>query len=253
MKVCLRQKLMPWTIGVLSMLPTALVMPAVQAQTAIAQSTPATQTMTPTRILSVTGRGIEKIPTSLATVTLGVEVQGKTAQKVQAEVAEKTDAVVKLLKSRKVDELQTQGINLNPNYDYSNNRQVLVGYIGSNTVSFQVPIAQAGELMDEAVESGATRINGISFQATDSAIAAAQKLALKQATEDAQAQAQAVLSALGFQSKEIVGIQVNGAAAPQPIVLMEAAAGSLMQRSAKSPVEGGNQDVAGSVTLQIRY
>jgi uncharacterized protein len=251
MKVCLSRNLMPWTIGLMAMLPTTLIMPQAQAQSSVAQSTAPAQTMTTARILSVTGRGTEKIPTSLATVTLGVEVQGKTAQKVQAEVAEKTDAVVKLLKSRRVDALQTQGINLNPNYDYANNRQVLICYIGSNTVSFQVPIAQAGELMDEAVESGATRINGISFRATDSAIEAAQKRALKSATEDAQAQAQAVLSALGFQPKEIVGIQVNGAAAPQPMVLMEAAA--LSQRSAKTPVEGGNQDVEGNVTLQIRY
>ncbi|MGH7998382.1 MAG: SIMPL domain-containing protein, partial [Brasilonema sp.] len=62
------------------------------------------------RTLSVNGRGMETIPTTLSQVSLGVEVQGKTAQQVQQEAARKSSAVVALLKSRNVDKLQTTGI-----------------------------------------------------------------------------------------------------------------------------------------------
>jgi uncharacterized protein len=240
MMVCLRRS-MAQTLSTVPLMLGLVALPAITPLLLVAQ--PAQAQSVTKRILSVSGRGVEKIPTTLARVNLGVQVEGKSAQH-----------VVNLLKSRNVDELQTTGITLNPNYDYIDNRQVLKGYIGTNTVSFKVSNKEAGAILDDVVEAGASRIDGISFTATDEAIAAAEKLALKKATEDAQAQAQAVLSALGFQSKEIVGIQINGAAAPQPVVQQMMAFESA-QRVSKdaTPVVGGNQTVDGSVTLQIVY
>jgi len=46
------------------------------------------------RTLSVTGRGVEAIPTTQTQVALGVEVQGKTAAEVQQEAARRSSAVV---------------------------------------------------------------------------------------------------------------------------------------------------------------
>ncbi|BAZ01783.1 hypothetical protein NIES37_57890 [Tolypothrix tenuis PCC 7101] len=206
------------------------------------------------RTLTVSGRGMESIPTTLSLVNLGVEIQGKTAQDVQQEAAQRSAAVVALLKSRNVEKLQTTGIRLNPVYSYTNNVQRITGYAASNTVSFRIAIEKAGPLLDEAVKAGATQINGISFVATDEAIAAAQKQALKEATQDAQAQAQAVFGSLGLTSKEIVSIQVNGASAPPPLpVLYRAESAKLAQADAATPVIGGEQQVEASVTLQISY
>ena len=106
------------------------------------------------RTITVTGEGIENIATSKAIVRLGVEVQGKEAGKVQRETASRSDAVVKFLRSRQVEKLETTGISLQPNYDYSNNQRRLIGYIGANLISFQIDIAQAGILIDEAVKVG---------------------------------------------------------------------------------------------------
>ena len=104
------------------------------------------------------------------------------------------------------------------------------------------------------MKAGASRIDGVSFIATDEAIAATQKTALREATQDAQAQADAVFSALNFTKGQIVSIQVNGASAPPPRPLedfqnMRASAAS----KAPSPVIGGEQEVQASVTLQISY
>ncbi|MFM6064646.1 MAG: SIMPL domain-containing protein, partial [Microcystis panniformis] len=62
------------------------------------------------RTITVTGEGIENIATSQAIVRLGVEVQGKEAGKVQQETANRSDAVVKFLRSRQVEKLETTGI-----------------------------------------------------------------------------------------------------------------------------------------------
>lgn len=201
--------------------------------------------------LTVTGRGIESIPTTLTAVNLGVEVQGKTAQEVQAQVARQSSEVVKLLQARQVEQLETTGIRLTPNYSYSDRTQRLTGYTATNTVSFRIETSKAGSLIDDAVQAGATRIDGISFIATDEAISAAQQVALRQATADAQKQAETVLDSLNLSSRGIVSIQINHANAPSPIRLDGAT--FARAESAPTPVIGGEQQVEASVTLQIRY
>ena len=204
------------------------------------------------RTLTVSGRGMEAIPTTLSQVNLGVEIQGKTAEEVQKEAARRSSAVVTLLKSRNVDKLTTTGVRLNPVYSYTNNVQRITGYAATNTVSFRIPTDKVGTLLDEAVKTGATQISGVSFIASDDAIANAQKQALKKATQDAQQQAEAVFSSLGLQQKEIVSIQVNGASAPPPPMLYRSEA-KLANADASTPVIGGEQEVQASVTLQISY
>lgn len=204
------------------------------------------------RTITVTGRGVESISTTKAQVQLGVEVQGKTATNVQQEVAQRSSAVVELLRSRNnVEKLQTTGIRLNPIYSYENNIQQLTGYAASNTVSFRIPTEQAGTILDDAVKVGATKIDSVSFTAADEAIAAAQKQALRQATQDAQQQADAVLSSLNLTRKDIVNIQINGSTPPPPMPFLERAA--LASKAADTPVIGGEQEVQASVTLQISY
>ncbi|MEG4104707.1 SIMPL domain-containing protein [Microcoleus sp. S13_C5] len=204
------------------------------------------------RTLTVTGRGVEAIPTTQTQVRLGVEVQGKTAAEVQQEAARRSSAVVELLRSRQVEKLETAGITLSPTYSYENNQQRLTGYTATNTVSFRINTASAGTLLDDAVNAGATRIDGVSFAAAESAIEQAQKQALKKATQEAQAQADAVFSALNLKRGEILGIQVNGAIAPPPMY-RQLAAPRMAAADAATPVVGGEQQVEASVTLQIGY
>jgi uncharacterized protein YggE len=204
-----------------------------------------------TRSLMVSGQGIVSIPTSLARVSLGVEIQGKNAKEVQEEVARKSSAVVQLLRSQNVEKLETTGIRLNPVYDYQNNQQRLTGYIGTNTVSFRVVTEKAGDILDAAVNAGATRIDGIGFVATDEAIASARQQALRAATNDALQQADTVLAALNLSRREIINIQVN-AATPPPEQFYEKE--SFARSAADStPVIGGEQQIQANVSLEIKY
>jgi len=207
------------------------------------------------RTITVTGQGREEIPTTITQVRLGVEVQGRTAEQVQREAAQRSAAVVELLRSRNVQRLQTTGISLNPIYNYENNTQRITGYSATNTVSFEIPTAQAGSILDDAVRAGASRIEGVSFIASDEAIATARQQALREATQEARQQAQVVLESLNLSEREIVGIQINGAGAPPPPPIPYAALAAARSESADvpTPVVGGEQQVEASVTLQIRY
>lgn len=205
------------------------------------------------KTITVTGQGIISIPTTMTQIQLGVEADGKTAQEVQKVVAQRSAKVVELLKSRNVEKLQTTGISLNPIYNYQNNQQNITGYRATNTVSFRVKTATAGNILDEAVQAGASQINGISFIASDNDIAIAQEQALREATQAAQAQANVVLGALNLTSKGIASVQINSINRPMPRPLMMNAREAKMDAAPATPVEGGEQEIEASVTLQISY
>jgi uncharacterized protein YggE len=211
------------------------------------------QTPISMRTITVSGRGMESIATTLTQVRLGVEVQGKTAAEVQQDAARRSSAVVALLKARNVERLETTGITLNPVYSYTDNTQRLTGYSATNIVSFRMATERTGNLLDEVVKAGATRIDSVSFMATDSAIAQAQQQALREATQDAQQQANTVLNVLNLSPSEVVSIQINnaGTTPPPPIPLMRQAA--MADSVETTPVVGGEQQVEATVTLQIRY
>ena len=203
------------------------------------------------RTLTVTGQGQELVPTTKAQVNLGVSVEGQNAETIQRQVAERSAAVVELLQSRNVEKLETTGIRLSPRYRYDNGESTVVGFTASNTVGFRVPNEEAGEIIDEAVNDGANQIQNISFIAEDAALDAARQEALRQATADAQTQANTVLNALNLGAEEIVSIQINGANRPMP--LPRGAALASADSEVNTPVVGGEQTVQARVTLTIRY
>ncbi|MGD1899747.1 MAG: SIMPL domain-containing protein [Phormidesmis sp.] len=205
------------------------------------------------RVLSVTGEGTQMLQTTLTQVSLSVIGEGQTAQDAQQQAAQRQTAVIEWLRSQNVDKLETTGISLNPRYDYTNDRQVLRGYEANQTVSFRIATEQAGAIMDEAVNVGATRIDGVSFVAEDEAIEAARQQALAAAVEDAQQQADTVLSALGLSRQEVVNITIGSTSAPPPRPVQARAMAVAESDAATTPIVGQEQTIRGQVTLHIRY
>jgi uncharacterized protein len=214
-----------------------------------------TQVQKPLRTLTASGRGIVTIPTTLSQIRLAIESSGKTPDSAQQEAAKRSTQVMNYLKAQQVDKLQTTGINLNPTYTYpSGGNPKIVGYTATNSISFRVTTDRAGKILDAAVKNGATRIDGVSFIASDRAIEVAQTQALKQATQDAQRQADAVLETLKLKRKEVIGIQINSSSSPAPIpVAAEMMRAKVADMASTTPVVGGEQQVEAAVTLDIGY
>ena len=215
-----------------------------------------TQMQKPTRTLTASGRGIVTIPTTLSQIRLAIESSGKTPSSAQQEAARRSTQVMDYLKAQQVDKLQTTGINLNPTYTYpSSGKPQIVGYTATNSISFQVITGRAGKILDGAVTIGASRIDGVSFVASERAISTAQIQALKQATQDAQRQADAVLETLSLKRKEVIGIQITSASTPVPVQMQQAFKSSapMARDTSETPVVGGEQQVEAAVTLDIGY
>ncbi len=203
------------------------------------------------RLLTVTGTGIETIPTTITRVSLAVEVRGEDAAVVQREVARQTAQVIALLRSQGVERLQTTGLSLQPRYESRNDQREprLVGYIGSNSVAFRIATESAGDVIDRAVGTGVTRIDGVEFLATDAAMTTARAEALRQATANARAEAAIVLTALGLREQEITRIQINDSG----VDFSPRIQANTMAFEAADAIVGGDQTVRASVTLEIRY
>ena len=233
------QKLLPLALGILSI----SFAPPVGAQERAL------------RTLTVSGRGVESIAATLTQMDLGVEVQGKNANEVQQELGRRSTAVVNFLRSQNVDKLQTSGIRLVPVYEYGsrNNTQELKFYRGINTVSFQVTPDRSGQILEGAVQAGATVINGVGFTASDAALTQAQQQALRLATQDAQRQADTVLAALNLTRQDVVNIQINNATFPRQMLLREEMITGGSTDYVPQAVIPGEQKVEASVTLTISY
>jgi len=205
-----------------------------------------------TRTLTVTGVGIKKIATTITQIEISVEIQDKSATKTQQEMARRTNSVLDFLRSRKVEQLQSKEIRLEPNYQYNNNKREMVGYIGTNAVSFRTTPEQLGTILDGAVNAGATSINGLSMTASEEVIISAQKKALELATIDAQQKAEVIFKILNLKPKEVSNIQINSSAqiynggAPRYAM-------SADKVSSNTTIIGAQQDIEATVTLQISY
>jgi uncharacterized protein YggE len=228
-----------------AILPLLLCLSSINPSIAMAQEA------RPARTLVVTGQGDRPVQTTKARVQLGIEIEAKTAQEVQVEIASKTNALVAKLKELNVEKLQTTNITLNPKYVYENNRQRQVGFTGQTSVSFVTSLDKAGATLDAAVASGANRVDQISFIAPEEALNSARNASLQDAVKDAQSQADAVLSVLNLKVQSVRTIQVSNTAPVQP--LNNQATFAKADAAPATPVIGGEQRVQTFVVMEFNY
>jgi len=116
----------------------------------------------------VNGTGTITVVPDVAILSLGVEVQAATVAIAQAQAAVDMDSVVNSLKANGVleEDIKTQAYNIYPVSRWIDNREVLIGYRVTNTVTVKIrDIADAGIIIDEAVRvaGDSIRINSIGF------------------------------------------------------------------------------------------
>jgi hypothetical protein len=202
-------------------------------------------------ILEVTGTGEVTVPTTLAQVQLGVQVQEETASDVTEELAQLSTAVVDVLQDFGVEDLQTTSIQLNPVFSFEDGTQRLTGFEGRNILEFELPTEQAGAAIDAAIAVGANIVQSINFIAEETALQQARLDALSESVTDAQTEANAVLNSLGLFPGEIVNIDIDAADTINPPPLLFGARAEALD--ATTPILGGPQTVQASVSLDIVY
>lgn len=177
-------------------------------------------------LLSVSASADAKRVPDVATISTGVVTQAADANAAMRANAAQMDKVMGAVRAAGIAErdIQTSGINLNPNYKYVENAPpLIVGYQASNTVNVRVrDLSRLGKVLDTLVAQGANQINGPSFEVDkpDEAYDEARIAAIRKA----QARARTYADALGLKVRRIVSISEGGASFPRPIPMMRARA-----------------------------
>ena len=201
-----------------------------------------------TRVL-VTGDSIVQVQPDTAILTVSVVTQGRRALDAQQENANRSDAVVRALKSAAGAgaEIKTSGYSLQPIRVYKEGQPpTITGYEARNSVTvIMSDLTRVGAVIDATAQAGANDVAGISFTLRKDRPARDQALA--EATREAVSKAQVIASALGGRVVRIVEVQEEGVQQPRPIYETQM---QLMRTSAApTPVEVGTLDITSRVQL----
>ena len=162
---------------------------------------PAADLATPTTqgtLLSVSTTAEASRTPDIATLSTGVVTQAADANAAMRDNATQMDKVMAALRAAGIAprDIQTSGINLNPQYRYAENQPpAIVGYQASNTVNVKVrELARLGKVLDALVAQGANQINGPRFgiDQPEAALEEARLAAVKKAQAQAQTYARAL-------------------------------------------------------------
>lgn len=200
--------------------------------------------------LSITASAEASRAPDIATISTGVVTQGTDANAAMRDNATQMDKVMAALRSAGIAarDIQTSGINLNPQYKYADNQPpVIVGYQANNTVNVKVrELGKLGKVLDALVAQGANQINGPSF-GLDKPEAALEEARIA-AVKKAQAQAETYAKTLGMKVQRIVSISEGGSSQPTPRPMYRMAAAAPMAM-ADTAVSAGESAVSVSVDM----
>lgn len=203
--------------------------------------------------ISVSGTGSVTGTPDVAVVTLGVEAEAESVGEAREDAAASMEAMIAALKDRGVadEDVQTTSFSVQPRYDFSNNRQQLIGFTVTNLATVKIrSIDDTGELLDAAIEAGGNlaRVQNLFFTIDDPT--ALEDEARAEAMADARRRAETLAEAAGVSVGRPRSINESGG--PVPIAFEEIhAAGLPAQDFARTPIELGELEVR--VDVQVVF
>lgn len=205
--------------------------------------------------ITMEGRGSVTVAPDMAVITARVVTVAKTAAEALSANTAGLTKVIDQFKASGIDakDIQTSGFAIYPRYDRvtdnSGRQPDITGYEVRNGVDVNVrDLAQLGDLLSKAVESGANSVDGIRFQVSDPD----EKLdeARKKAVAAARHKAEIFAAAAGVNLGRILSISETGTQVPRPVMMR--AERMMMANAAPVPVEAGEETISASVTIQWR-
>lgn len=185
-----------------------------------------------------------------AYVTAAVETRGRAPRDVQQQNAAAMAAVLQRLTTAGVpkDAVRTLGYTVQQEVDFVNGRRVLKDFVARNAIEIRMtPVERSGEILDAAIQAGATAVDRVRFDVKDRA--ALEREALRLAVIDARARADAAAAGAGRTVDRVLRIDDTRQPDYRAPMLMSgarAAAGD-----AATPIEPGVIEIRATVTLTV--
>ncbi|MBX0288152.1 SIMPL domain-containing protein [Haloarcula salinisoli] len=183
---------------------------------------------------------VERAPDE-ATVTVAAVGRGETAAAARTNVSGDADAIRSALEDEGAT-VTSSRFSVRPEYDYSQDGRELVGYVAVHTIEAETTdVDRVGTLVDTTVDSGADRVQGITYSLSDETRSDAREQALTTAMDRARGDATTLATAEDRSVGDAVTIQTNDGG--QPVVRAEYA----------TAADGGGQTniSPGPVTVEV--
>ncbi len=214
---------------------------------AVLSATFATAQVSTTRppYVKAVGQGSVSVQPDQAKIDFSVITTAATAQAAASQNATQASGLIAALQALlgSSGNTQTIGYSLSPNYNYPpGGNPVLTGYTASNTIEVTASdLSMVGAIIDTGVGAGATNVQSLQFSLKNPDPVVQQ--ALKLATAQAKAHADAMASGVGMHSGAVHSIQENVATGVAPGVAPTA--------SGSTPVLPGMVNIQATVTIEV--
>jgi uncharacterized protein len=218
----------------------AMLLPSLAQQTS-PSGAPASQEG---RTVTVTGTATVRSAPDEAVVSLGVQTHASSAQEALQQNADRMSAVLASLVKLGIgrDQVATSDVSLWPSY--SNDGTGVTGYDASNQVEVTIrDLSRVGNLIDDAVGSGANLASGIRFQMSDENSGVTDSLS--EAVADARRKAEALAAAGDASLGDVVSMTETGTPSVPPVYYEERAVAA----DASTPINPPTLKTAVSVTV----
>ena len=199
------------------------------------------------RTVTVTGEATVGVAPDTAVIRIGVSSQEKTAREAGEANARQMTSVLAAIKASGIAErdIQTSRLSLQPQYDPNKGGTArLTGFQATNQVTVRIrDIDSLPTVLDRAIGAGANEMSGIEFVVSE------QSKLLDQARDDAIAdarrKAELYARAAGAKVGQVVSINEEGPASPQPRPMQAVRAGAV-------PVAPGEQTLRAIVSVSYQ-
>jgi hypothetical protein len=207
----------------------------------------------PPNIVVVSGQGTVSTAPDKATVSLGVNTTGATAEEALQANATQMDSVLKALAAAGIEDkdIQTQNMNVNKHVENRGTKQETTNYVANQQLSVVVhDVTAVGGVIDSAVKAGVNDVGGIEFGLTDAATS--KNAAFKEAVVVARTKAETLAAAAGASVGSVVRIDENSYDMQPNFQSYDMAAAKLAFTGATAVSPGQVQtDVSVRVTYQL--
>jgi uncharacterized protein YggE len=202
-------------------------------------------------VIQVTATANVDVVPDQATVSAGVQTDGKTAQEAMARNAELMRNVFTTLAANGIAEqdIATTNLNLSPRYDYeqrTNGQPLLVGYRASNQVTVKSRnLDSTGRLIDALLKAGLNTINDVNFVVSEPEAAQAQ--ARDAAIDKAMAKARVMAESANVRLGRLLSLQEGTSASP--IRYNEGMMAKSVSADSAPPLAPGEREIGATVTM----
>lgn len=160
--------------------------------------------------VSAMGTSSSEVTPDIASVYLTVEARSTaSAQDAQDIHKARSETLLAALKTLGLSEseIKTSYYNVGPEYDWTNNGQVLKGYLATQQIVIELKdFEEVVKVVDAAIDSGAS-VSSINFELSPEKQSEYKTQALKEASEDAKEKASATAEGLGKKLGKLVSVQ----------------------------------------------